>query len=229
MGNTAVTTPILWYTSRGTGIVTLILFTATVILGILTSTRSGTALWPRFAVSEIHRRLSLLAMSFLALHILTSVTDSFVHIGWPAVLIPFTSGYKPLWVGLGTVALDLMLAVLVTSLLRNRLSASVWRGIHWLAYASWPIAVIHGIGIGTDLRFGWMQAIVAVCLASVGGALAWRVLARPRPGGLRTAAPRQPRPDQVATAPPLPAGRRGATSGGSPRLVARSSRKAVRR
>jgi predicted ferric reductase len=201
----AVTTPVLWYAARGTGVAALVLFTGTVLLGVMTSTRAASARWPRFAIGEMHRRLSLLAVSFLAVHILSSVLDTYVHIGWTALIVPFTSGYKPLWVGLGTVAFDLLLAVLVTSLLRTRFSARTWRGIHWLAYASWPVAVIHGIGIGTDLRFGWMQVIEIACVASVAGALVWRLLARPRSAGLRTAAPRRPSPDRVPTAPPLPA------------------------
>ncbi len=193
----ALDTPLLWYTTRATGVVALVLFSGTVVLGILTSTRAASEAWPRFAVSDLHRRISMVALVFLVLHILTAVVDSYVAVGWLAVVVPFTSGYQPLWVGMGTVAFDLLLAVLVSSLLRSRLRPSSWRAIHWLAYLSWPVAVAHGIGIGTDLRFGWMDVVTGACVGAVVAAGAWRVWAHPGAAGLRTAAPRRrplPRP-----------------------------------
>jgi len=186
----AVTNPFLWYTTRASGVVALVLLTATVVLGILTSTRAGNESLPRFAVSDLHRRISLVALVFLALHIVTAAADSFVPIGWLATVVPFTAGYRPLFVGLGTVAFDLLLAVLVTSLLRQHLSVRLWRGVHWLAYACFPIAVAHAVGIGTDVAFGWLQVTVAVCLAAVLAAVGWRLFADPHRGGHRTAPPR---------------------------------------
>jgi len=206
----ALTTPLIWYTTRATGTVALVLLTATVVLGILTTTRASTSGVPKFAVSDLHRRVSLLAMLFLGIHIFTAVIDTFVPIGLVAAAVPFTSKYSPFWVGLGTVAFDLLLAVVATSLLRQRISARTFRGVHWLVYASWPVAVAHGIGVGTDLRFSWMQVLVAACLVSVLCALAWRIRAHPYRGGHRTAVP--PRRAGSA-APPRPASRQGATGG----------------
>jgi len=185
----ALTTPFLWYTTRASGTVALVLLTATVVLGILTTTRASTSGVPKFAISDLHRRVSLLAMVFLGIHIFTAVVDTFVPIGLAATVVPFASAYSPLWVGLGTVAFDLLLAVVATSLLRQRISARSFRAVHWLVYISWPVAVAHGIGIGTDLRFSWMQILVAACLVSVLTALAWRVWAHPYRGGHRTAVP----------------------------------------
>jgi sulfoxide reductase heme-binding subunit YedZ len=185
----ALTTPLLWYTTRASGTVALVLLTATVVLGILTTTRASTSAVPKFAISDLHRRVSLLAMVFLGIHILTAVIDTFVPIGLVATVVPFTSAYSPFWVGLGTVAFDLLLAVVATSLLRQRIGARSFRAVHWLVYLSWPVAVAHGIGVGTDLRFGWMQILVAAGLVSVLIALAWRIRAHPYRGGHRTALP----------------------------------------
>ncbi len=182
-------TQLIWYTIRATGTVALVLLTATVVLGILTATRSATGRWPRFAISDLHRRVSLIAMVFVGLHVLTIMVDSFVPITWISVLVPFTSPWRSFWVRLGTAAFDLLVAVLLTSLLRQRVPVRAWRSVHWLVYASWPLAVVHGLGAGTDRGFAWMLALVATCMASVAGALVYRIRARPHRAGLRTTAP----------------------------------------
>ncbi|MGW7255783.1 ferric reductase-like transmembrane domain-containing protein [Streptomyces sp. NPDC054834] len=157
----------LWYAGRATGAVCLVLFTAVVLLGIAVRLRGRIPGLPRFGTLSLHRTLSLSATAFLALHIALAVVDSYVNITLLDVLVPFVSGYRPLWLGLGTVALDLLLAVLVTSLLRARLGHGVWRAVHWLAYACWPIALVHGIGIGTDRGAGWMTWLTVCCVAAV--------------------------------------------------------------
>ena len=165
----------LWYATRASGIVTLILLTLTMILGLLTTSRAQARNWPGFAQQEIHRRISIIAVVFLAIHVLTSILDTYVHIGWFALVVPFASPYSRFWVGLGTIALDLMVAVFVSSLLRGRLKPGTWRGIHWLAYASWPLALAHTFGLGTDSRERWVIALGVLCVLSVGVALAWRL------------------------------------------------------
>jgi predicted ferric reductase len=167
----------LWYTTRTSGIVALILLTLTMVLGLATTSRTRARNWPGFAQQEFHRRISMIAVVFLAIHILTSILDTYVHIGWLAVVVPFASPYSRFWVGLGTIALDLMVAVFVSSLLRARLKPGTWRGIHWLAYASWPIALAHTFGIGTDSTEHWVIALGALCVLSVGLALVWRMRA----------------------------------------------------
>jgi sulfoxide reductase heme-binding subunit YedZ len=199
----ASTSPYLWYSSRATGTVALVLLTGSVVLGLLTSARAGSGTVPRFAVAHAHRAVSLLASCFLAAHIVTAVADTFVPVGWWAAVVPFVSGYSPLWIGLGTVAFDLLIAVTLTSLVRDRMSAGIWRAVHWLAYACYPLAVAHTIGVGTDLRFTWMDVVTGLCLAAVLAALAWRVWAHPRRGGALTA-----RPTVLAGRPAVGAGRR---------------------
>lgn len=163
-----------WYLTRGTGAVALVLLTASVVIGIAGSRRVTAAGWPRFAVDVVHRDISLLAIALLVVHIVTSVLDGFAPISPAAGVIPFISNYRPLWLGLGALSFDLLLAVAVTSLVRRRLGYAWWRGVHWLAYLSWPIAVLHGLGTGTDTKVGWMLALTAACAAAVLVAICWR-------------------------------------------------------
>jgi DMSO/TMAO reductase YedYZ heme-binding membrane subunit len=165
----------LWYATRATGIVALILLTVTVVLGILTAGRVRSRQWPAFAQADLHKWVSLLALVFLAFHVLTSVLDTYVHLGWASIVVPFSSSYEPLWTGLGTVAVDLMLAVAISSALRQRISARTWRGLHWLAYGSWPLAMAHALGDGTDGTKLWMDAVAGVCTVVVAWALVWRI------------------------------------------------------
>ena len=122
----------LWYLTRGTGAVALILLTASVVLGVMSSTRLQTRRLPRFLVSGLHRNLTLLALVFLAVHVVSTVADGFAPIGFQDAFLPFISPYRPFWLGLGAVALDLLLALVVTSLLRNRIGLRIWRVLHWL-------------------------------------------------------------------------------------------------
>jgi ferric reductase like protein len=166
-----------WYATRGSGVVALILLTLVVALGVAGSLRLRSDRWPRFLVVGLHRNLTLLSLVFLIVHVVTTVLDSYTPIGLAAAFVPFVSSYRPLWLGLGAVAFDLLLALVVTSLLRARVGYRLWRGLHWLAYAAWPIALVHGLGTGSDARFGWMQALTAACVVTVLAASLWRLRA----------------------------------------------------
>jgi len=174
--------PALWYATRATGLVTMLLLTASVLLGLLTSGRFGGASWPRFLTVGLHRNLSLLVLVFLALHVGTTVTDTFVSIPLTAAFIPFTSSYKRFWLGLGAVALDLLIALVATSLIRNRLGLRAWRWVHWAAYVCWPVALAHGLGTGTDRDTLWVFVLTIACAAAVAAAVTWRFVAVARAG-----------------------------------------------
>ncbi|HWX97367.1 MAG TPA: ferric reductase-like transmembrane domain-containing protein [Solirubrobacteraceae bacterium] len=165
-----------WYLTRSTGAVALLLLTLATALGVVDVQRWSTPRWPRFVVDSLHRNVSLLAMAFLVLHIVTSVLDSFAPISLVDAFIPFTGAYRPFWLGLGAVAFDLLLAVTITSLLRRRMGFATWRAVHWLTYASWPIALLHGFGTGSDVRSGWLLALSIGCLAIVAAAVLARAL-----------------------------------------------------
>lgn len=178
-----------WYLTRSTGAVALLLLSVAVALGVLDVKRWSTPRWPRFIVDSLHRNVSLLALAFLVLHILTSVLDSFAPIGLIDAFVPFVGSYRPFWLGLGAVAFDLILAVIATSLLRSRMGYSTWRAIHWLTYASWPIALVHGFGTGSDANGAWLQVLSVVCVALVLAAILARAIAGwPENVGVRSAA-----------------------------------------
>lgn len=166
---------LLWYLSRGAGTVSLLLLTLSVVLGVLSTVRWATPRWPRFVTGALHRNASLLAVVMLGVHIVATVADGFAPIGWLDVVVPFASPYRPVWLGLGAVAFDLVPALVVTSLLRDRLGYRAWRAVHWAAYACWPLAMIHGLGTGSDARLGWSLVANVGCLAAVVAAVWWHL------------------------------------------------------
>ncbi len=171
----AVDSKALWYLARGTGLVCLLLLTASVMLGILEAKRWASQRWPRFVTAGLHKNVSLLVVAFLTVHVATVVIDGFAPIRWLDVIIPFTSRYRPIWLGFGSLAADLLIALIVTSLLRPRIGPRAWRAVHWLAYLCWPVALVHGLGTGTDARHGWALLVVMACLGLVAGSLWWRL------------------------------------------------------
>lgn len=154
----------------------MILLSGVVVLGVLSTMRVQSAAWPRFLTTGLHRNLALLTVIFLALHIVTAVVDPFTHLGWLTAVVPFSSYYRTLWLGLGTIAVELLAAIIVTSLLRNLIGQVVWRAIHWLAYASWPVAIIHGFGTGTDVLSAWFMVLAILCVGAVAIAVVMRLL-----------------------------------------------------
>lgn len=171
-------TDALWYLGRGTGVVSLVLLTLVVALGV--ASRSGRPLLglPRFAVAAVHRSSALLAVVFVVVHVLTLLFDPYAELDVVALVVPFTAETQPFWYGLGALALDLVIAVVLTSLLRARLGPRTWRAVHWLAYACWPVALVHGLGSGSDSGTPWMIGTTAVCVGAVLAAVGWRVSAR---------------------------------------------------
>lgn len=165
-----------WYLTRSTGAVALLLLTLAIALGVVDVERWSSPRWPRFVVDSLHRNVALLALVFLVLHILTAVLDSFASISIADAFVPFVGSYRPFWLGLGAVSFDLILAVIVTSLLRARMGFSTWRAVHWLTYASWPIALVHGFGTGSDASSTWLLALSVACTALVAAAVLTRVL-----------------------------------------------------
>jgi hypothetical protein len=182
-----------WYLTRSTGWVSLLLLTATVLLGVIEVNRFSTAGWPRFVVHGLHRYVSLLVLVFLALHILTAALDSFATISLLDAVVPFLGSYRPIWLGLGAVSFDLLLALAITSLIRRRVGYRAWRLVHWLAYACWPIALVHSLGTGSDVKSVWSLTLTALCVLAVTAAVGvralrgWPVHARLRAGALALA------------------------------------------
>jgi methionine sulfoxide reductase heme-binding subunit len=181
----------LWAFGRVSGLLSMGLLSLSVLLGILT--RSGRPLpgIPRFSITLIHRNVSLLAAIFLVFHVGSLMLDSFARINPVDVVVPFLGAYKPFYQGLGTVALDLMAAVVITSLLRHRIGQRAFKAIHWLTYAMWPIAMVHTLGNGTDGRSSWVVGSTIGVSAALVVAVLWRLsasfldTAKLRQGGAR--------------------------------------------
>jgi methionine sulfoxide reductase heme-binding subunit len=167
-----VTAEVLWYLNRATGIVLLVTMTLTVVLGVLVRSHVRLPALPRFGVVGLHRNIGLLSALLLLAHVVTAVVDSYVDIGWTDVLVPFLAGYRPFAVGLGTLALDLVVLVVATSLLRSRLPLGLWQWVHRTSYLLWPMAFVHGLTAGTDLGSGWLLWLVLACAVVTAGAAA---------------------------------------------------------
>lgn len=165
---------LLWYTTRGAGAVSLMLLSTVTALGFLSSARVEGRAWPRFLTPALHRDLALVGLVFLGLHIVTAVVDPYTHLGITAATVPFGSYYRTFWLGLGTIAFELLVAVVATSLLRQVIGARTWRAVHWSSYAAWPVAVFHGLGTGTDAFSLWLLGITTLCVAGVVVAAAYR-------------------------------------------------------
>lgn len=171
--------PFLWYLNRSSGFVILGLFTLTTVLGVLATHGRAGGILPRFVTQSFHRNLALISVAMLSVHIGSAVLDTFVDIRWWQAFVPYVgSTYLPLWLGLGSLALDLILVITLTSLLRAHLSHRSWRALHLLAYLAWGVAVAHGIGIGTDVRARtpWAVDVTVGCIAAVAAAVVFRLV-----------------------------------------------------
>lgn len=164
----------LWYLGRGSGVAALGMLTVAVLLGVAARSGRPVAGLPRFAVGRLHRSSTLLAVIFLGVHIAALTLDPDAQLRLVDWVLPFAGAQRPAWLGLGTLAVDLLAAVLATSALRHRLGPRTWRTIHWLAYAAWPLALLHTLGDGSDTGSGWLRILAASCAALVAAALAWR-------------------------------------------------------
>jgi sulfoxide reductase heme-binding subunit YedZ len=164
----------VWYLMRGSGVVSLILLTMVVALGFATADRRTILRLPRFVTLSLHRSTSLLAVVFLAIHVGTAIVDPYASIRIVDLFVPFMAGRYPLAAGLGAIALDLIVALVVTSLLRERIGLRAWRAVHWSAYALWPVAFLHGVLIGSDRTSTWMLGVELGCAAIVAGSLVLR-------------------------------------------------------
>jgi sulfoxide reductase heme-binding subunit YedZ len=166
----------LWFVTRASGLVSLVLLSLAVVLGISATSRApvGKA-WPRFLNQGLHRNVSLIGLTLLVVHIGTAVADDYVSVRLRDVFLPVGGLYRPVWLGAGAAALDAMLLLTLTSLARVRLGHRAWRAIHWSAYGVWALAVVHGLGTGSDAKLHWALSVQAACAACVLVAIGFRL------------------------------------------------------
>lgn len=226
-----MTGELLWYVARAGGFVAYGLLTASVALGLVASLRLASPRWPRAMTTEIHRFVTMAALSFTALHVLTLVAHPTEGFGIAEVLVPFASDREPLWTALGVIAMELSVAVWLSTRLRARIGYARWRRLHHLAFAAYGAALVHGIAQGTDTGTPWARLVYIGSMGLVGGLLAVRILGTHRSpaepaGRAPTVPPRPPRSAPArsggpsvaaASLPPLP-DRPGAVTGGLPPL-----------
>ena len=168
----------VWYLMRGSGLIVFVLLSLTVALGVVGVNRWQSARWPRLVTAGLHRNLSLVAMCFLAVHVVTALLDSWIGLGWWGVIVPFESHYRPFWVGMGVLAADLVVALVATSLLRTHIGHRTWRFVHWGAWLMWPLALAHAIGAGTDSTSPLGLSVSVGCVGLVLAAVVWRLAQR---------------------------------------------------
>ncbi len=165
----------LWALGRGTGLVALLLLTASLVLGVAGRSGRGLGLG-RFGVQEVHRAAALTAVGLVAVHVTSLLLDPYAQLRLVDLLVPFLGQNSPIWLGLGTLALDLVALVTVVGLLRQRLGPRVFHAVHWTTYALWPVALLHALGTGSDATEPWFRISALACVGAVGGAAAWRLL-----------------------------------------------------
>ncbi len=172
--------PVLWYLNRGTGVTLMVLFTVSTVLGVLSAREGRRRLVPGIVTQGLHRNLALITLGLLLAHVTSAVVDTFVDIRWWQALSPLGATYQPLWLGAGAIALDLIVVLVLTSMLRARIPHRVWRGVHWLGYLAWAVSMAHAAGIGTDASTDWGRRTGLVCIGAVLGAALMRLFADAR-------------------------------------------------
>jgi len=166
---------VAWYAARAGGIVAYVLLTFAVAAGISLAAKQKLPGFPRFAVTDVHRFLGILSGAFIAIHIAGLLADRFVPFTVLQVLVPGSAHYKPLATGLGTAAVELLLALGLTNHFQKRIGYKRWRKLHYASFAVWVLALGHGVTAGSDRHTLWLQAIYAGSVLLVGGLLSARL------------------------------------------------------
>jgi sulfoxide reductase heme-binding subunit YedZ len=167
--------PVDWYAARAAGIAAYVALTLVIALGLALAGKAQKRAWPRFAVEDVHRFGGLLVGWLVAVHVLTIAIDSYLPFSVGQLIVPFASRYRPLWTGLGVAAAELLVALALTNRYRPRLSHRFWRRAHYLNFAVWFAATLHGLGAGTDRSAPWLAVLYGVCVALVVALLLWRL------------------------------------------------------
>jgi sulfoxide reductase heme-binding subunit YedZ len=190
----------LWDFSRATGVVALVLLTVSLCLGITVKSRTRPAGLPQYGVTALHKSASLTATGLIGVHLVTLLLDSQAKVNLTDLVVPFLGTRHPFWQGLGTLAVEVLGLVVLSGLARRRLGERAFRWLHLTSYALWPLALLHGLGNGTDARTPWMLTLSAGCTIAVLACAWWRL----GPDfGRRSAAPRLHHPEALRAAHPV--------------------------
>jgi methionine sulfoxide reductase heme-binding subunit len=169
--------PLDWYVARAGGVVAYVLLSANVAVGLTMTAKKSMRRWPKFAMEDVHRFGGILVGTFVVIHIVSVAIDSYLPFSILSLIVPFASHYRPVWTSLGVVAAELLLALAVTNHYRNRrISYSFWRKAHYVNFAVWGAATLHGLGSGTDRSTPWLLSIYVVAVGTVSALTVWRIL-----------------------------------------------------
>ena len=174
-----------WFVSRASGLVAFALLSASVVLGLMMSTRLAKRLLPGRLAYELHGFLAVLGLVFIGIHSGALLFDGFFAFTPLALVVPFVSPYAPLWVGLGVVAAWSAALLAASVRLRKQIGYRRWRQLHYLSFVAYLFALIHGMTAGTDTGLAAVRVLYFGSAALAGGLIAWRVFAarsrRPAP------------------------------------------------
>jgi sulfoxide reductase heme-binding subunit YedZ len=166
--------PAIWYAARASGVAAYIVLSLVVCLGLTLGKKAQSSRWPRFSIEDVHRFGGLLVGSLVGVHVLAIAADSFLPFSLTQLLVPFTASYRPLWTGLGIAAAELLVALAITNHYRRRLPYRFWRRAHYLNFAVWTFASLHGLMGGTDRGAPWLAILYGLSVAAVLTLLLWR-------------------------------------------------------
>lgn len=184
----------LWYISRGTALVALLMLTVAVALGVVTWGRTTFSGIPRFAWQGIHRNAAIMGSTLVAIHIVAALIQPWSQLGILNVVSPIASRSDPAAV----VGVEGLTLVFVTSAARRALTPRLWRGLHLLVYPTWLLTVVHALRRGSDAATPWGMGVIAGCCSVVAVTLIWRLLSRGRRRDRRSDSCAARRPEQRA-------------------------------
>lgn len=154
----------LWVIERSTGLTALFLLSLATFLGAVTSAGWRSDRFPEVRSVSLHRNVSLLSLCFLVVHVGGVVLDKYVDVPFIAVFVPFTSEYEELGVALGTIAFDLVLALILTGYLRAKINRRAWRLVHDLTYVCWAVATVHALLAGFERTLTLFVAVGGIVI-----------------------------------------------------------------
>ena len=166
-----------WYLSRASAMVAYGLLWLSMALGLIITNKLA-RVWPGGPLAfDLHQFASLIGLAFALFHALILMGDKYINYDLAQVLVPFnSSGYKPVWVGLGQIGFYLLAIVGLSFYVRKRLGNRSWRLIHYFSFLTFALALLHGIFAGTDSAVVAIQIFYWATGASLIFLLVYRIL-----------------------------------------------------
>lgn len=189
-----------WYVARASGLIAWLALTASVLWGVVLSTKAFPRRRRPAWLLDLHRWLGGMTVAFVAIHLVALLADSYVELDLVDLLVPFASDWEPAAIALGVIALWFLVAIEVTSLAMRKLPKPVWRGVHLTSYVVFWLVSIHAALAGTDTSFRLYQVTAVASIVAVGWATMYRIANRR--GGTPPASPPERPAERVSVGPP---------------------------